>query len=114
MWQCNGANFISDFKLWPLLTYDGILWLDWLARHSPIYVDWVEKWLSFNKEGHTVTLHGIGSEECSYTHVSISAIQAEGQATVTPKIQLLLEGFANVFEILLSYLLEETVTTRSV
>lgn len=98
VWQCNGAKFISDFKLLPLQTYDGILGLDSLAQHSPMYVDWVEKWLSFNKEGQTVTLHGIRSEECSYTCVSIFAIQVEGQAAITPEIQLLLQEFADVFE----------------
>ena len=60
-WTSIGVQFQSNFKLLPLNTYDGILGLDWLAQHSPMKIDWVEKWMSFSYEGSVVTLQGINA-----------------------------------------------------
>lgn len=64
-----------------------------------MYVDWVEKWLSFTKEGQTVNLHGIGSEECTHTCVSLSAIQVDEQAPVPPEMLVILDELVDVFAI---------------
>ena len=55
-WSTDGHKFTSDFKIFPLGSYNGILGLDWLATHSPMQVDWAEHWLSFDLNGITVTL----------------------------------------------------------
>ena len=71
--------------------------MDWLAQHSPMYVDWVEKWMSFTKEGQTITLQGISSEEHSYNCVALFAIQMGEADQIPPEMQLLVEAFADVF-----------------
>ena len=38
-WCCDGHEFVSNFKIFPLGTYDGILGSDWLAAHSPMQID---------------------------------------------------------------------------
>jgi hypothetical protein len=47
-WSCAGQTFTSHFKFLPLGTYEGILGLDWLTRHSPMKIDWEEQWMSFD------------------------------------------------------------------
>lgn len=46
-WSTDGHTFLSDFKIFPLGSYNGILGLDWLAAHIPMQVDWAKHWLSF-------------------------------------------------------------------
>lgn len=46
-WSCDQVEFATSFRLLPLTSYDGIIRLDWLAQHSPMHVDWVQKWMSF-------------------------------------------------------------------
>ena len=53
--------------------------------------------MSFTKEGQTVTLQGISSEESSYTCVALSAIQMGELDPIPPEMQLLVEEFADVF-----------------
>jgi hypothetical protein len=38
-WNCAGQTFYSQFKFLPLDTYEGILGLDWLTKHSPMKID---------------------------------------------------------------------------
>lgn len=42
-WWMQGHSFKSDFKLIPLGSYDIILGMDWLEKHSPMQVDWTNK-----------------------------------------------------------------------
>lgn len=42
-----GHCFTINLKILPLQSYDVILGIDWLQQHSPMEVDWKEKWLSF-------------------------------------------------------------------
>lgn len=37
--SCSGHKFVSNFKIFPLGSYDGIIGLDWLSSHSPMLVD---------------------------------------------------------------------------
>ena len=39
-WLVQGVQFEHDLKILPLSCYDGILGMDWLAKHSPMTVDW--------------------------------------------------------------------------
>lgn len=42
-WWMQGHSFKSDFKLIPWGSYDIILGMDWLEKHSPMQVDWTNK-----------------------------------------------------------------------
>lgn len=45
VWWSAGYKFQNHFKILPLGNYDGILGLDWLSSHSPMQVDWLQKWI---------------------------------------------------------------------
>jgi hypothetical protein len=44
-------GFKISLKILPLQCYNIILGIDWLEGHSPMEVDWKEKWLAFNYQG---------------------------------------------------------------
>lgn len=58
VWSSAGHQFVSTFKIFPLGSYDGIVGIDWLSKHSPMLVDWEHHWLSFEHLGKEVTLLG--------------------------------------------------------
>jgi hypothetical protein len=43
--EVSGTTFSADFKVLPLDCYDAIIGTDWLQKHGPMRVDWVEKWI---------------------------------------------------------------------
>lgn len=63
-----------------------------------MYIDWVDKWLSFCEEGQTITLHGVPPEESPFVCAAISLDEIDEQAPVPPDIHVMLEEFADVFE----------------
>lgn len=46
-WLVQGHTFCSHLKILPLGSYDVILGMDWLSRHSPMQIDWRGKTISF-------------------------------------------------------------------
>jgi hypothetical protein len=45
-WFIQYHEFVTDLKLLHLPYYDLILGIDWLAMHSPMRVDWHNKWMT--------------------------------------------------------------------
>ena len=97
-WSCGQAEFATTFRLLPLASYDGIIGLDWLAQHSPMQVDWVQKWMSFSYQGTVVTLQGLLPEDVAVTVFSISLIRPVEEKVKHPELQVLLDKHAVVFE----------------
>lgn len=62
-WIVQGIQFQTTFKILPLKCYDAILGMDWLERFSPMYVHWVQKWLSFDYDGRKVTIQGLQNND---------------------------------------------------
>jgi hypothetical protein len=54
-----GHRFHINLKILPLQCYDLILSMDWLSHHSPMSIDWKQKWLAFSYQGHQIQLHGL-------------------------------------------------------
>jgi len=54
----SGCCFHSDAKILPLAYYDLIIGMDWLVQHSPMQVDWAQKWLIIPYEGASQALQG--------------------------------------------------------
>jgi hypothetical protein len=46
-----------DLKLIPLPYYDIILGIDWFQKHSPMNIDWVNKWMILQSDGVSIQLH---------------------------------------------------------
>jgi hypothetical protein len=44
--------------------------MDWLEQHSPMQVQWAEKWFSFVHHGKTIMLHGLGNSDGLCFHIS--------------------------------------------
>jgi hypothetical protein len=41
-WSSEGYQFSESFHILNLQNYDGILGLDWLAKHSPMLSHWAQ------------------------------------------------------------------------
>jgi hypothetical protein len=46
-WWSQGNTFTHDTRVLPLGVYDLILGMDWLEKHSPMWVDWKRKEMRF-------------------------------------------------------------------
>lgn len=69
-WSTQGAEFRTNFKVLPLGSYDVILGIDWLARHSPMQVHWFEKTTQFEHAGRQVQLCGAKADVTQYQMLS--------------------------------------------
>lgn len=87
VWACQGQTFTSNLKVLPLGCYDIILGMDWLEQHSPMEVDWANKWMTFEKKGQRVKLQGVKPvvDQCKV----ISMEQLEGLIKTEAVEQLL-------------------------
>jgi Retroviral aspartyl protease len=59
-------DFCGDLRVLHIQGYDIILGVDWLRRHSPMEINWIGKWVSFQKDGKLVKLQV--QEEVSAIH----------------------------------------------
>jgi hypothetical protein len=57
-WSSQGYQFCDSFRVLNLQNYDGILGLDWLAKHSPMLSHWAQQWIAFQAADQLVVLHG--------------------------------------------------------
>ena len=62
--------FKLPMKILPLHCYDVILGIDWLEQHSPMEVNWKDKWMSFDYQGSKAVLQGITPQIQSYQEIS--------------------------------------------
>lgn len=62
LWVIQGITFRNSSKIIPFGCYDIILGMDWLAAHSPMEINWAEKWFQYNYKGKTVKIQGLQSE----------------------------------------------------
>lgn len=97
-WSCDDHQFSSEFMLLDLGMHDGIIGLDWLATHSPMQVDWQQKWMAFQYQGKRVTLQGTAPEEFALTVLSICIDLPEEESQHLPEeIKQVLEKYSEVF-----------------
>lgn len=97
-WTSDGNIFTSNFRFIPLGTYDGIIGMDWLEAHSPMLVDWVQKWMNVPHNGGRATLLGVCQQQVPNTLYELSAIISEDSVLVHPAVQTILDDFSSVFE----------------
>ena len=98
-WSVQGVQFEHDLRVLPLSCYDGILGMDWLAKHSPMTVDWEQRWMSFPLHGQSVTIQGAAPIEFPYTIIELSVVTDENAPTLIPEIQELIEEYKDVFAV---------------
>lgn len=99
-WVTSGSEFQTDFKFLSLGVYDGILGVDWLSIHSPMQVDWSQKWLSFMYKGELVLLQGLLPHDTTFAVVSLSALIPADTDPIPVEVKSVLDQFEVVFSIL--------------
>ncbi|WVZ74581.1 LOW QUALITY PROTEIN: hypothetical protein U9M48_022746 [Paspalum notatum var. saurae] len=106
---------IVDCPILPLHCYDIIMGMDWLAEHSPMMIDWNEKWLSFEFLGRNIRLQGLTTTpvQCEITDrkevqalyqkqsfwcmLELQAVHPVAEYQPPPKIQTLLDKYEDLF-----------------
>ena len=58
-WTLDQCTFHSDFRVFPLIAFDAIVGMDWLATFSPMHVHWQQKWFSIPYHGDSMLLQGL-------------------------------------------------------
>lgn len=98
VWSCSGHKFCSDFKIFPLGSYDGIVGLDWLSMHNPMLVDWEQHWLSFSLNDTDITLLGSAAAVPDVAVVEVCSLLTTESLPILPEVQSVLDQFKHVFE----------------
>jgi hypothetical protein len=58
-WVMSGVQFSADLKFLPLPSFDLVVGMDWLTQHSPMKIDWANKWMAIQYQGHSVRMQGV-------------------------------------------------------
>jgi hypothetical protein len=82
-WASQGFQFQDDFRVLRLQNYDGIIGLDWLAKHSPMIAHWAQHWLAFYRGEQLVVLHGEGAPGFTHALVELHLLQPCPSLTTT-------------------------------
>jgi hypothetical protein len=107
VWNIQGVQFVTNLKVLSLPYYDIILGMDWLELHSPMYIDWVNKWMTVNIDGQTVQLHCLQPslpenslvELCLvHTQQDDGEVSCYAQQEIPAQLQQLLKSFEHVFQ----------------
>lgn len=99
-WTAQGYTFCDDFRVLELQSYDGIVGLEWLAKHSPMITHWAQGWIAFPIGNEWGVLHGEGHLGITHALVDLHLIQPDGEKSTfeySPQISALLAEFASVF-----------------
>jgi hypothetical protein len=75
-WWTQGHQFTSQARVLPLGCYDMILGMDWLEKHSPMWVDWKRKKMRFFYQDRRITLTGV--KECTSTCLPVKSTKLTG------------------------------------
>ena len=100
-WSTNDCEFTDSFRVLALHNYDGILGMDWLAKHSPMTTHWAQNWIAIDVAGTLTILHGAGEQEATHAVLELHLIhekQPQAPLELTPGVQSLLDQFAAIFE----------------
>ncbi|XP_048527388.1 uncharacterized protein LOC125506673 [Triticum urartu] len=62
-WWIQGHTFTTDMRQLELGAYDGVLGMDWLEQFSPMSCHWLDKTLTFEYHGGTITLQGVRQKQ---------------------------------------------------
>lgn len=102
-WSVQDYQFYSDLKVFPLSHFDVIIGMDWLEAHSPMKVDWRQKWLAVPYQHSTVVLYGSQAVVPVGSVVRVAAVLDSvpdaSMVALPSEIQQLLQEFQSVFAV---------------
>jgi hypothetical protein len=82
-WTIQGYTFYTDFRVFPLSTYDVVVSMDWLEQFSPMKINWKDKWISLSYQGNLICLQGrFHHSDPSDVLYVVYLLQAEGTTTM--------------------------------
>jgi hypothetical protein len=88
-WACQGANFVTTFRVFDLPSYDMIVGMDWLDTLGPMWMDCKKKTFKIKQNGQRFTIRGVGDRTSSYAVISAEELQMlEHQRTILHWVQL--------------------------
>lgn len=100
-WAIQQCHFVSTVNVLPLIKFDMIMGMDWLARYSPTQVDWKLKWVTIPYESSQVQLQGELASLPARSVIQVAACLGDETSTATPPlspaVQSLLSKFRSVF-----------------
>lgn len=102
-WSVQGYKFFTDFRVFPLLTYDVVLGMDWLEQFCPMKIHWREKWLSLPYQGRSIVLQGKfqhpPNQDLFHVVYLLNSVDNDSSETpVDPRIASVLQQFQTLFE----------------
>jgi hypothetical protein len=80
VWSIQEQEFTFDFRVISLLYYDLVVGMDSLESHSPMKVDWFNKWMLINYSRSSVQLYGVQAKLPKLSVVEVMLIN-EVEAT---------------------------------
>lgn len=104
-WSIGGVSFSSTLHVLPLSTYDLTVGMDWLEAHSPMLVNWSQKWLHIPFQESSATLRGISSSVMTNSVVQmcnmleLSDKEHDIYASLPVQVQDIIQQFAAIFEL---------------
>jgi len=66
-WWAQGHTFTHNARVLAISCYDLVLGMDWLERHSPMWIHWKRKLLRFSHNGQRIALKGM-KDSPTYCH----------------------------------------------
>lgn len=79
-WKMSSHKFSHSLKILQLQSYDIILGMDWLAKFSPMKVDWKDKWMQIPLNNSTAVLIGSPEYQPSELLFQLLSLQQAEQA----------------------------------
>jgi hypothetical protein len=103
LWFIGDISFQSDLRVLPLSSYDMIIGMDWLEKHSLMRVHWKHKWLEIRYSNQTVSLQGVLLADPDEVRVQLCILSAEGIHTtdiqlLPSEVQRLIDQFQDLFD----------------
>ena len=74
-WHIQGQSFVYNVRVLPLKCFDMIIGADWLEDHSPTWIHWKKKRMSFPVQGKRIFLTGITDDLTSCKKISLPKLK---------------------------------------
>jgi hypothetical protein len=73
-WSVQQCDFLTDFRILDLSSYDMIVGMDWLAMHSPMRIHWLQNWMVISYHNSSALLHGLSAVLLPGSVVEVTAV----------------------------------------
>lgn len=100
-WSVQQCDFLTDFRILDLSSYDMIVGMDWLAMHSPMRIHWLQNWMVISYHNSSALLHGLSAVLLPGSVVEVTVVDqvipSFEELPLPPLLVSLLTEFAEIF-----------------